>query len=83
MSKEKELLNRAKAQGRRNAKKANLSANKKRRKSVPYGSVKSYVIDSQEDLVGVVNKKKERRKNKINPNNISFDNELDITTTIL
>lgn len=57
--------------GRKNAKKNNLRSNKGYRKHISYGAVKTRAYDGEEDLVGIVNKKKERRKNKINPLNIS------------
>lgn len=52
--------------GRKSAKANNLRSNKGYRKHLPYGALKQTAYDSEEDIVGIVNKAKERRKNKIN-----------------
>lgn len=65
MSKSKEI------KGKKASKKNNLVAARKYRKHIPYGALKKASYDTDENIVGIVNKSKERRKNKIDVRSIN------------
>lgn len=61
----------SKIKGKRNSKKDNFLGNKKHTKRLPYGSQRNHGYDSDDELTPIVNKSKERKKNKLNPLNYS------------
>lgn len=61
--------------GKRSSKKNNFSSAKKYRKHIPYGSTRQKAYDNEDELNLVVNKAKERRKNKIDIKTINLEDE--------